>query len=172
MTEYSSMKGTSQKKALSSAMEAYFGVDSRRIRHAMRTADFAEMILTEEPSADPDVVIASALLHDIGIRNAEEKYGSAEARYQEIEGPEVAGDILRKLDYSDAFIREVCDIVAHHHHPREDETTNFKVLYDADQLVNAEESGAKRPWGGAGTAGSVFFTEVGGRLAADDVQVR
>ena len=107
----------------------------------MRTADYAEMILTEEPSADPDVVIASAPFHDIGIKNAEEKYGSAEARYQEIEGPEVAGDILRKLDYSDAFIREVCDIVAHHHHPREDETTISRCFTMQTSLLMPKRAG-------------------------------
>jgi hypothetical protein len=33
----------------------------------------------------------------------------------------------------------VCDIVGHHHHPREVETTNFKVLYDADLITNLQE---------------------------------
>ncbi|MEI6219427.1 MAG: HD domain-containing protein [bacterium] len=172
LTPYSLTKRILRKQVLSSAVAGYFGADSRRISHARRTADYAEMILTEEPLADPDVVMASALLHDIGIKIAEEKYGSAEARYQEVEGPAVAGEILRKLEYSEAFICEVCDIIGHHHHPRIDETVNFKVLYDADQLVNAEENGVKRPWGGAGTATSAFLTEVGARIAKGDAQER
>ena len=142
LTQYTRTKGLLRKQALSHAMEGYFGTDTRRIQHAKRTAEYADMILAEETSADPNVVIAAAYLHDIGIKNAEEKYGSAEAEHQEIEGPPVARGILKKLDYSEDFIREVCDIIGHHHHPRPDETINFKVLYDADQLVNAEENPA------------------------------
>ena len=37
------------------------------------------------------------------------------------------------------LIEEVCDIVGHHHHPRAEETLNFKVLYDADLITNLEE---------------------------------
>ena len=37
------------------------------------------------------------------------------------------------------LIEEVSDIIGRHHHPRPEETTNFKVVYDADQLVNLEE---------------------------------
>jgi len=33
----------------------------------------------------------------------------------------------------------VCDIIGHHHHPRTQETLNFKVLYDADMLTNMYE---------------------------------
>ena len=38
------------------------------------------------------------------------------------------------------MIEEVCDIVGHHHHPRDKETLNYKVLYDADLIVNLEEN--------------------------------
>ncbi len=37
------------------------------------------------------------------------------------------------------MIKEVCDIIGHHHHPREEETINFKCLYDADLITNLEE---------------------------------
>ncbi len=37
------------------------------------------------------------------------------------------------------MIDEVCDIVGHHHHPRDEETLNFKVLYDADMIENLDE---------------------------------
>jgi hypothetical protein len=39
---------------------------------------------------------------------------------------------------------EVCDIIGHHHHPRQDETLNFKVLYDADLIANIEDSAKKK----------------------------
>lgn len=119
-------------------MKLYFKSDFKRIGHAAKVARYAEKLVKEE-GGDPAVVLSAAYLHDIGIKNAEAKYGSAEARYQEEEGPAVAREILEGLDADDALIEEVCDIVGHHHHPREDETVNFKVVYDADVLVNLEE---------------------------------
>mgnify|MGYP001587275365 CR=1 FL=1 len=164
--QYTRMKGVLRKQALSHALEAYFGGDTRRIRHAKRTAEYAEMILAEEPGADPNVVMAAAWLHDIGIRNAEAKHGSADASYQEVEGPPVARDILKKLDYAEDFIREVCDIIGHHHHPRAEETVNFKALYDADQLVNTEEEASRSPTAGAGSSSvAACLTKSGVKLA-------
>ena len=137
--EYGKMKADLRKHALIRAMEDYFGDDGKRIQHARKVIGYAELILAEE-QADPNVVLAAAALHDIGIRNAEEKHGSSAARYQEKEGPPVAERILQELEYPSEFISEVCDIIGHHHHPRTEETMNFKVLYDADLLVNSEEA--------------------------------
>ncbi|MBW2592718.1 MAG: phosphohydrolase, partial [Deltaproteobacteria bacterium] len=44
-----------------------------------------------------------------------------------------------------AMIDEVCDIIGHHHHPRSEETLNFKVVYDADLIANLEEKQEKKP---------------------------
>ena len=43
------------------------------------------------------VVRAAAVLHDIGIREAERKHGSSAGKYQEVEGPPIARRILEKL---------------------------------------------------------------------------
>ena len=51
----------------------------------------------------------------------------------------MARNILEKLGAEEDLIEEVCDIIAHHHHPREEETINFKCLYDADTIVNLED---------------------------------
>ena len=168
-TQYTQMKSLLRKKALSNAVENYFGTDERRIRHARRTAEYAEMILPEEPDADPNVVIAAAFLHDIGIKNAEAKYGSAEPVHQETEGPPVAGKILKELEYTGEFIREVCDIIGHHHHPRAEETINFKVLYDADQLVNAEERRAQSKTGTVSSVRAECLTRRGAELAGEQL---
>lgn len=117
------------------AMEAYFGVDGRRIDHALRVTAFAGRLLAEEPG-DRELVLATALLHDIGIREAERKYGSAAGHLQEAEGPPVARALLEGLGYDEPFIAEVCSIIASHHSPGEVESDNFRVIWDADWLVN------------------------------------
>jgi hypothetical protein len=43
------------------------------------------------------------------------------------------------------LIEEVCDIIAHHHHPRPEESVNFRVLYDADMITNLEEEHKDNP---------------------------
>jgi hypothetical protein len=49
------------------------------------------------------------------------------------------------LGAREELIEEVCDIVGHHHHPRDEETLNFKALYDADLIVNLEETQKEKP---------------------------
>lgn len=130
-------------------MKRYFKSDFRRIGHAMRVARYAEQIGKDEQSKKFDrktdeqanlaVILAAAYLHDIGIKDAEKKHGSNAPKYQELEGPPIARAILEKLGAKVDMIDEVCDIVGHHHHPRENETINFKVLYDADLITNLEE---------------------------------
>jgi HD superfamily phosphodiesterase len=121
-------------------MKRYFKQDFRRIGHATKVARYAEQIAREE-RGDMVMVLCAAYLHDIGIHEAERKYGSTEARYQEEEGPPIAGGILAKLSASRDVIDEVCDIIGHHHHPRAEETVNFKIVYDADLITNLEEKG-------------------------------
>ncbi|MBS3809971.1 MAG: HD domain-containing protein, partial [Desulfobacterales bacterium] len=120
-------------------MKKYFGRDFKRIGHATRVARHAEAIATQE-GGDMAVILAAAYLHDIGIPEAEKKHGSSAARYQEEEGPPVARQIMEKLGAPGDMIDEVCEIIAHHHHPGKDETLNFKVLYDADLIANMEDN--------------------------------
>jgi hypothetical protein len=117
------------------AMEEYFGDDGKRIDHALRVTAYACRLMEYEP-ANPDLVVAAALLHDIGIREAERKYGSSAGNLQELEGPPVAREILTAIGYNDPFIDEVCQIIASHHSPGEVETDNFRIIWDADWLVN------------------------------------
>lgn len=126
------------------AMKRYFGGDFKRISHAMKVARHAEAIGKAE-GANLAVVLTAAYLHDIGIPEAERKYNSSAARYQEAEGPAVARSILEKLGAPEKLTEKVCDMVGHHHHPRENEGLSFQVLYDADTIVNLEERHKQSP---------------------------
>ncbi|MCK9364050.1 MAG: HD domain-containing protein [Syntrophales bacterium] len=120
-------------------MKRYFKQDFKRIGHATRVARYAEQIGREE-KGDLMVILCAAYLHDIGIHEAERKYNSTAAHYQEEEGPPIAREILVRLGAGEEITEEVCDIVGHHHHPRPEETVNFKAVYDADLIVNLEEN--------------------------------
>ena len=123
------------KDSLLKEMKQYFGEDESRISHAVEVTRFAEEILKGE-DGDEDVVIASAILHDIGIPESERKYGSSAGHYQEVEGPPIARRILEKYNLPKAFIDEVCEIIGNHHSPGKVDTINFRIVYDADCLVN------------------------------------
>jgi HD domain len=116
-------------------MELVFGIDQKRISHAMSVLGYAKQILAEE-GGDPVVVIAAAILHDIGIHQAEQKYGSSAGKYQEIAGPPIARAILEQTDLTERTIDHICRIVGSHHSGRDIDTIEFRVVWDADWLVN------------------------------------
>jgi len=61
-----------------------FGADQKRIDHALAVLNYAEQIFSVE-GGDPLVVKAAAILHDIGIHEADRKYSSSAGKYQKIE---------------------------------------------------------------------------------------
>ena len=155
------------KKALTRAMEAYFKPDTRRINHALRVTEYAEELLKQE-RGDYRIVIGASLLHDIGIHVAERKYGTTIGKYQEKEGPPIARGILTRLDFEPAQIEEICQIIAHHHSPGKINTQNFKILYDADWLVNlGDEYDIQDRNKLANIIDRVFLTERGKALARE-----
>ncbi|MFC1891109.1 HD domain-containing protein [Thermodesulfobacteriota bacterium] len=150
-------------------MKRYFKHDFKRIGHASKVARYAEKIGREE-GGNLAVILVAGYLHDIGIKEAERKYDSSEAKYQEMEGPHVAREILEKLGASEGLIEEVCDLIAHHHHPGPEENINFKSLYDADMIVNISENHKETPVDAERLKGIIeksFLTESGRKLAQD-----
>ncbi len=126
------------KEQMFEEMQACFGDDRRRIKHAGSVTGYAEQ-LYEAEGGNYQVIVAAGIFHDIGVHEAERKHGSSAGHYQELEGPPIARAILEKLKMNKVLIDEVCDIVAHHHRPGIVDTLNFRILYDADMLVNLAE---------------------------------
>ncbi len=116
-------------------MKNVFGEDQKRIEHALAVLDYAEQIQNVE-GGDPLIVRAAAILHDIGIHEAERKYDSSAGNYQEIEGPPIAEEILKRFDISAEAVEHICRIIANHHSAKEIDTTEFRIVWDADWLVN------------------------------------
>jgi HD superfamily phosphodiesterase len=117
------------------AMKRLFGSDQRRIAHAMKVLGYAEQLLHTEPGSTL-VVRAAAVLHDIGIHQAERKHGSSGGRYQEIEGPAIARPMMEEVGLDPDTIEHVCRIIANHHSARDIDTPEFRIVWDADWLVN------------------------------------
>ncbi len=112
----------------------------------------------------------AAILHDIGIHAAEEKYGSSSGKYQEIEGPAPARAILEELGADEKLIDRVCFLIAHHHTYDGIDGLDYQILLEADFLVNAYEDQLK-PEAIATFRDKVFRTPSGLQLLKDTYHV-
>jgi 23S rRNA maturation-related 3'-5' exoribonuclease YhaM len=117
----------------------YFGSDDRRIEHALRVLHHADRIVDEFPGCDMDIVIAAALLHDVGIKVSEEKLGYNNGRTQEEYGPPVAEELLNTIGFPEEKTAIVKDIIGNHHSPSRYDYPELAVLKEADKIVNRDE---------------------------------
>ena len=124
-------------------MKAIFGIDQKRIDHALGVLEYATEIQRSH-GGEPLVVKAAAILHDIGISQVREKQGTDAGQAHEQLGPPIARNILTKLAVPKEATDHVCRIIANHHSPDNIDTKEFEVIWDADWLVNipAEHAGA------------------------------
>jgi hypothetical protein len=130
---------------LVAAMEREFGDDHKRIGHALSVLRWARELSRDE-GGDARVVLAAAVLHDIGILEAERKHGSSGARYQELEGPPIARRIMEGIGLDARTIAHVCRIAGSHHSARDIDTLEFRIIWDADHLVNTPETLRESGW--------------------------
>jgi len=115
--------------------------DIRRIEHSLKVYSYARLLGIAESLDDQTLKILelTALLHDIGIHVAERKFGKSSSYYQEIEGPPVAREILKSLEYDPVIIERVCFIISRHHTFTAVDGIDFQLLVEADFLVNSTE---------------------------------
>ena len=130
-------------RALNFAMIDYYTGMPKYIQHLEKVHAFSSMIAQEE-GLDEDtrfILEAAALVHDIGIKPSKEKYGSSAGQYQQIEGPAPAGEMMKKLGFSGDVIARVQYLVAHHHTYTNIDGADYRILVEADFLVNLFENG-------------------------------
>lgn len=122
-------------------MISYFGKDTKRINHAIKVFTFAQTIgsLENLNQYEMDCLLSSAILHDIGIKISEVKYHSSSGKYQELEGPPVARDILQKYEIKDMLIDRICYLIGNHHTYAKIDGIDFQILVESDFLVNIDE---------------------------------
>lgn len=117
----------------------YFGDDDRRIEHALLVLHHADNIASSHPDCDSDILIASALLHDVGIKASEEELGHSNGKTQEEYGPPIAEELLASLNFPADKTRIVKDIIGNHHSPSRYDYPELVVLKEADRIVNNDE---------------------------------
>lgn len=129
---------------LLSAMIDYYRGDAKRIQHFIKVYNFASFLGKQEQLDEETLFIleTAAIVHDIGIRICEMKYGVCDGKHQELEGPAEAEKLLRNIgNYTDEQINRVCWLVGHHHTYTDISGIDYQLLVEADFLVNIYEDG-------------------------------
>ena len=102
--------------------------------HHLVVARMMEKILKENPKLDSDVMMAVALLHDIGYAKIpKHKIGSFWAKKIKKDhmrlGAELAQDILGRINFPQGKIERVCEIIATHDNPESVNYDNKRTEY-------------------------------------------
>ncbi|MCL2320382.1 MAG: HD domain-containing protein [Treponema sp.] len=125
---------------------AYNGSDVKRINHLLKVFSFARHIGVMEncDTQTQTIIEIASLLHDIGIPVAIQKYNSSAGKWQEIEGPVVAKELLKDLDVDATILDRVLFLIGHHHTYTNIDGIDYQILVEADFLVNIFESASDR----------------------------
>jgi len=124
------------------AMIEYYRGDSHQIQHLLKVTAFAKMI-GEREGIDENtmqVLEASAIVHDIGIKKSMEIYGDDKGFHQEQLGPAIAEKMLESLNYEKETIEKVSYNVGRHHTYTNIDGIDYQILVEADFLVNIHEN--------------------------------
>lgn len=130
-------------KEVTARMIAYEEGCPKRIQHFLKVHAFAKQIALMEKVDEHTLFIleTAALVHDIGIKTADEKYGSHAGPYQETEGAPLAKELLKSVGgYTEEEIERIAYLVGHHHTYKNVEGIDYRILIEADFLVNLYES--------------------------------
>ena len=125
-------------------MVEYSKGDLHDINHFMKVYAYAKTI-AEGENLSPEqqkLVEVTAVVHDIACPLCRKKYGSADGKHQELEGPAEAEKVLKKLNYANEDISRICYLVSHHHTYDNIDAVDLQILIEADFLVNLFEDNA------------------------------
>ncbi len=121
--------------------------------HLPLSFHFAELLLDHHPEADPLVTRLATMLHDTGWARVDEEriisegFRSDNAMQSdirvlhEIEGCNIAREILPPLGYSDEVVTAVCDIIDGHDTDPQHSSIEDAIMRDADRLWRFQPTG-------------------------------
>lgn len=115
--------------------------EPHRIQHFLKVHSFCRYIGQEEGVAGEELerLELAGVVHDIGIRPAEEKFGKHDGPIQEREGMEPARQLLRGISVEEETVERIAFLVGHHHTLTGVDGIDWQILLEADFLVNSQE---------------------------------
>lgn len=149
-------------KKIENYVKRELSASSHDIEHTFRVMKLAIKIAEHQPEADIEVVKVSALLHDIA--RVKEDTDPERKIDHSILGAEIAGDILKRLNFSGDFIKKVTHCIRSHRFRGKErpETIEAKILSDADKLDALGAVGIGRAFMIAGEWGEPLYKKIEG----------
>ena len=134
-------------------------------RRISKTVQLGDLVNVDVQTKDFGRIAAQTAKQVIiqGIREAERLYGQCGGKLQERLGPPEAQKMLDSLGFAPDVTERVCFLIAHHHTLDGVDALDWRILLEADFLVNMIEEGMKAEAIQCGRE-KIFRTEMGLRL--------
>ena len=119
--------------------------------HVKLSYQFAVTLLENEPG-DPEIVIPAILCHDLGWSKVPEdiqlkafglNFDPALQRIHEVEGVELAREVLQQVEYDPQKTEEILEIIEGHDTRRTALSNSDKLVKDADKLFRFSPVGLR-----------------------------
>lgn len=116
------------------------------INHFLKVWAFAKSIGEQEglDARMQETLELAAVVHDISCPLCREKYGNTDGKHQESESPSLVEEFFKDLPVESSDAERILWLVAHHHTYADVDGMDYRILLEADFLVNADESGYSR----------------------------
>lgn len=137
------------------------------IQHFLKVHAFARLI-GEGEKLDEKLLFTletACIVHDIGILPAKAKHGSGSGKFQEMEGPTEAKEMLEHLGWPADVTKRVLYLVGHHHTYTDIDGADYQIMVEADFLVNLLENQSE-PEAQKTAYQKIFRTETGKKIFA------
>ena len=130
--------------------------------HIYRVLGNCIKIAENETDVDYDILLAAALLHDIGRDGKKKKHNEV--------GAEMAEEFLKTTAFPQNKLGFVCDAIRTHNNESygKQETLEAKILYDADKLDAVGIMGISRSLMGIGNYNHPMYVIKNGRIDTDE----
>lgn len=125
-----------------SKMISYYSGNVSDIHHFIKVHAFAHEIgvLEKLDGKTLEILEYAAIVHDIACPLCRRKYGSTEGNLQEKESEPLLRDFLAEYDLPDDVLERIVFLVTHHHTYTGVDGWDYRILLEADFLVNFGES--------------------------------
>lgn len=147
------MNSTIKYKKILEFVQKELSCSAHNLDHVFRVYNLCLLLAKYENSVDLEVLIPSALLHDIArVKESRNETGEID---HAVLGSEMAEDILRVLEYEEEKIRKIkhCIIAHRFRTGNEPKTIEAKILFDSDKLDVIGATGIARTFMLAGQFG-------------------
>lgn len=130
------------KDAMIAKMIDYYDGNVEDVNHFLKVYAFASVIgamegLDEETR---DTLETAAIVHDIACPLCREKYGDTDGHHQEQESEPLLRAFLKEFHLPSQTMERVVFLITHHHTYTGVDGSDYRILLEADYLVNAGES--------------------------------